>query len=141
MPSFTGINGEMTFNDLMGLTADGYVRDSTLDQCDGFWPRAAATGDRELRRHPVPAGGGAANPNDLWGLAQNPLPQGEGRVRGSSPYSARRREKRVSTLVTNSSSTGAPSSVTRRARRKAGPMSAGSSIRSAWPPMARAMSA
>ena len=38
MPSFNGINDEITFNDLMGLTADGYVRDSTLDQRDGFGP-------------------------------------------------------------------------------------------------------
>ena len=29
---------EITFEDLKGLRAEGYVRDSTLDQRDGFGP-------------------------------------------------------------------------------------------------------
>ena len=35
-----GANGQrrITFEDLMGLRAEGYVRDSTLDQRDGYGP-------------------------------------------------------------------------------------------------------
>ena len=29
---------ELTFEDLRGLRAEGYIRDSTLDQKDGFGP-------------------------------------------------------------------------------------------------------
>ncbi len=33
---------EITFDDLRGLRAEGYIRDSTLDQKDGFGPRHPA---------------------------------------------------------------------------------------------------
>ena len=36
---------ELTFEDLRGLRAEGYIRDSTLDQKDGFGP--------EIQRHNI----------------------------------------------------------------------------------------
>ena len=36
---------KLTFDDLRGLRAEGYIRDSTLDQKDGFGP--------EIQRHNI----------------------------------------------------------------------------------------
>ena len=38
-------NRQLTFEDLRGLRAEGYVRDSTIDQKDGFGP--------EIQRHNI----------------------------------------------------------------------------------------
>src|SRR5438093_12734576 len=59
----------------------------------------------------------------------------------ATAYRARRWEKAISSLVTNSSSTACPFSFAFWARCSAGTMSAGFATRSAWPPIARPMSA
>ena len=38
MSTLTMASKELTFEDLAGLRAEGYIRDSTLDQRDGFGP-------------------------------------------------------------------------------------------------------
>ncbi len=42
---------QLTFEDLRGLRAEGYIRDSTLDQRDGFGPSPLhpAPGHHQLR--------------------------------------------------------------------------------------------
>ncbi len=39
------LSRQLTFEDLRGLRAEGYIRDSTLDQRDGFGP--------EIQRHNI----------------------------------------------------------------------------------------
>jgi len=43
-------NRELTFDDLKGLTADGYIRDSTEDQRDGFGPEIQRKGIENFAR-------------------------------------------------------------------------------------------
>ena len=47
MPISRNGHRQMTFEDLKGLRAEGYIRDSTLDQKDGFGP--------ELQRRAIDA--------------------------------------------------------------------------------------
>ena len=42
---------EVTFDDLKGLKAEGYIRDSTVDQRDGFGPEMQKKQSRILQRH------------------------------------------------------------------------------------------